>query len=128
MTDGLDPRLFAFRPDLAESALEGQVEAVRFSMVRPSGWFSRSSMSGRVPIMGCRLQRNSFLAKPCGFFDRQEGWAWVKNDTDSYVGYVSEAALANEAVQFHPCGSNPAHICLSGPGYETADPKDDFNG
>ncbi|WP_185984709.1 C40 family peptidase [Aureimonas mangrovi] len=91
----LDPRLNAFRSDLADSRLKGRVEAARFVDGR--------AMTVRVPLAD--LRRRPAADAPletqalCGervtvFEDEGEGWAWVQLAGDGYVGWMESEALA----------------------------------
>jgi cell wall-associated NlpC family hydrolase len=89
----LDRRLHAFRPDLADTRLEGQVEATRFVTGEPA----------RIAVPVCALRPSPDLAKGIDtelllgetvrVFERANGWAWVQADTDGYTGYLPETAL-----------------------------------
>lgn len=89
----LDRRLHAYRPDLAESGLQGQVEALRFVDGTPA--------RVAVPVVGLRPQPDLttgidtelLLGEDVTVFDRANGWSWVKAASDGYVGYVEESAL-----------------------------------
>lgn len=90
----LDPRLNAFRPDLADRRLAGQVEAARFS--------DGTVFHVACPVAGmhARPDASSGMDSQCLYgdelrvFDRSHGWAWVQRQCDSYVGYVPESNLA----------------------------------
>jgi cell wall-associated NlpC family hydrolase len=96
---GLDKRLHAYRPDLAEAGLKGKVEAARFTegvvkQVRtPVASLRRqpspTSMQLTEALMGERLR----------VLDEKDGWAWVKLEADHYVGYVESAALRDELLE-----------------------------
>lgn len=90
----LDRRLNAYRDDLADKALEGQVTATRFTHGEP----------GRiaVPVTGLRpkpeattgIDTELLLGEDVNVFDRAAGWAWVQAQSDGYVGYLPETTLA----------------------------------
>ncbi|MDI7862810.1 NlpC/P60 family protein [Rhizobiaceae bacterium n13] len=90
----LDRRLHAFRPDLAETALKGQVEALRFV----DGTKARIT----VPVMPlrpcpdatCGIDTELLFGESLEVLDRASGWAWVKADFDGYVGYLPETAVS----------------------------------
>ncbi|MFC0244802.1 NlpC/P60 family protein [Falsochrobactrum ovis] len=89
----LDQRLNAYRPDLADQRLEGQIEADRF--VRGI------SMRVSAPVLDIRadprpdsgLQTQAIYGDDLKVFDEQDGWSWVQAERDGYVGYVSSAML-----------------------------------
>ncbi len=94
MTNPPDRRLNAYRPDLAETALTGVVEAERYTDGAPA----RVS----VPVADLRprpdptagIDTQLLLGEPVTVLDRADGWAWVKSGLDAYVGYLPEACLA----------------------------------
>lgn len=94
----LDSRIHAFRPDLADLSLKGAVTADRF--VEPR---LRQSVRGIVPLLAepspqarrlSEIRYGEFLNL---FEERADGYAWVQNLTDHYVGYIAlEHPLSEE--------------------------------
>jgi len=85
----LDPRIHAFRPDLADASLRGTVTAIRYT--EPT---MRQCMRGVVPLLAepasnakqvSQIRYGEFLDV---FETRVDGIAWVQNRTDRYVGYI----------------------------------------
>lgn len=101
----LDRRLNAFRDDLADAALEGLVEAQRFTEGEPA--------RVAVPVAGLRpfpdlkrgIDTELLMGEQVVVFERRDGWCWVKAASDGYVGYLREEALAAEAPE-------PTHIVV----------------
>jgi NlpC/P60 family/Bacterial dipeptidyl-peptidase Sh3 domain len=90
----LDPRLNAFRPDLADSALRGQVMAVRYAEGRAA-----RVTSGLVPVLhepqpDSALDTFFHFGEALRVFDEADGYAWCQSRRDNYVGYVDATALA----------------------------------
>ncbi|RLQ87032.1 NlpC/P60 family protein [Notoacmeibacter ruber] len=89
----LDPRLNAFRDDLADRRLEGKVKAKRFVEGEPARCIA--------PVADLRAGRGDdtaigsqlLLGEPVLVFERYDGWTWVQSERDGYVGYVEETAL-----------------------------------
>lgn len=89
----LDRRLNAYRPDLAEASLRGQVEAERF--------VEGVSAQVTVPVIALRPQPDLargidtelLLGEEITVFERKDGWAWVKAVSDGYVGYLPEDTI-----------------------------------
>ncbi|WP_047460787.1 NlpC/P60 family protein [Rhizobium rhizogenes] len=89
----LDRRLNAYRPDLAEASLRGQVEAERF--------VEGSKAQVVVPVVALRPQPDLargidtelLLGEDVTVFERKDGWAWVKAVSDGYVGYLPEDTI-----------------------------------
>ncbi len=95
MSEALDPRLHAFRPDLADEGLRGRVESETFvaAVDRPVVQGSaalRASPSPEAPICTEVLFGETFRV-----FEDREGWSWGQLATDGYVGYVPSAALGD---------------------------------
>ena len=94
MTAPLDPRLHAYRPDLADEGLRGKVEAGRFSCGTPRR--VRESVVGlwREPRSDAPRDSELVFGETVRVFDTtDEGWAWVQADMDGYVGYAPLDAL-----------------------------------
>lgn len=93
----LDHRLHAFRPDLAEVALQGQVEAERFVEGRPARVTAQKTSIRARPENAAANETECLHGEEFLVFDRRDGWAWGKSVLDNYVGYVEEAALDETA-------------------------------
>jgi cell wall-associated NlpC family hydrolase len=89
-----DPRLNAFRADLADSRLRGKVEAARFVEGRPARIAVPVADFRTAPRADAGLGTQALLGDDVRVFERMEGWAWVQNERDGYVGYAAEQALA----------------------------------
>ncbi len=88
-----DRRLNAYRDDLADAALEGEVEAARFVPGEPAGVrVGVVTVRGR-PDAAASTTTQLLFGEAVTVFERRDGWAWVKNATDGYVGYLPDAAL-----------------------------------
>ena len=93
----LDRRLNAFREDLADQRLEGQVKAASFVAGRPA--------HVRVPVLDMRrtasleagIDTQLLFGQDVLVFDENEGFAWVQSVSDGYVGYVGSNGLADGA-------------------------------
>lgn len=93
----LDRRLNAYRPDLADERLAGQVEAARFAAGTP--------MQVSVPVVDLRAeprmdsgpQTQMIFGDSVRVFEEMDGWSWVQAERDGYTGYVSAAALERPA-------------------------------
>lgn len=90
----LDRRLNAFRPDLADSRLEGRVTAARFVAGRPARVIEAVLPLRRQPRPDAGLDTEALYGEPVTIFDvDDEGWAWVQLDRDGYVGYAPVGGL-----------------------------------
>ena len=89
----LDPRLNAFRHDLADRRLRGRVEARRFvdgalrAVLAPVA----DMRTGPSPRAGLGTQL--LLGETVRVFESDKGWSWAQADRDGYVGYVPDGAL-----------------------------------
>ena len=100
----LDPRLNAYRPDLAACALRGQVESARFVEGRAARVSRGLADLRRRPEAGAPLDTQLLFGEAVTVYEEAGGWAWVQNAADDYVGYV-EAACLGEAAPDEP----PSH-------------------
>ncbi|WP_299620666.1 C40 family peptidase [Pelagibius sp.] len=89
----LDPRLNAYRADLAAVALEGRVPASRFTEGRPAGIARGIVDLRRAPDARAGLDTQLLFGEAVTVYDEADGWAWVQNETDGYVGYLESATL-----------------------------------
>jgi cell wall-associated NlpC family hydrolase len=90
----LDPRLNAFRPDLADARLRGQVEAARFVEGRPMQLVAPISALRREARADAMQLTQALLGETVMAFQETDGFAFVQLDRDRYVGYVASAALS----------------------------------
>ncbi len=88
-----DRRLHAFRPDLADARLEGEVAAARFVTGAPARIVAPVADMLREPRPDAMLDTQLLLGDDVVVFDEAEGWAWVQAVRDGYVGYVSGNSL-----------------------------------
>ena len=95
MTD-LDPRLNAYRPDLADAALKGKVEAARFVAARPWQVATGTLPLHTHPSSDARLGSELLFGETVHVFEIGDGWAWLQNQTDGYVGYAAAAGLSED--------------------------------
>lgn len=91
----LDPRLNAFRPDLADARLEGRVEGPNFVSGRPARVAVPVLDLKSAPRPDAGLDTQLLMGEDLLVFDEAEGFAWVQAARDGYVGYVSAAGLAD---------------------------------
>ncbi len=97
MTD-LDPRLHAFRNDLADARLRGKVAAARFVEGARRRVVAGAAPLKRLPRADAGLESEVLRGETFMVFEEAaEGWSWGQLKTDSYVGYVPSEALAAEA-------------------------------
>ncbi len=89
-----DPRLHAYRRDLADDKLRGRVEAARFVAGEPYHVAAGALPLRTDPSPDSRLGSELLFGEHVTVFEIAEGWAWLQNDTDGYVGYAEATGLA----------------------------------
>ena len=85
MSDTLDHRLFAYRPDLAEEALKGQVEAKRFVPGEPAHVIEPVIDIRPRPDLSAIIDSQALYGETLRVLDRQDGWAWILKKSLSIV-------------------------------------------
>ena len=112
----LDPRIHAFRPDLADIRLKGQVEADRFVAGEPFVVTAPTAGLHRHPVPDALLESELLYGEQVRVFETtSEGWAWVQSHTDDYVGWVGRDALSPDLPEPTHIVSTPRTFLFSGP-------------
>jgi cell wall-associated NlpC family hydrolase len=100
--NALDKRLHAFRGDLADERLKGQVEAGRFVAGRPARISVPVADMLAAPDSKSGLNTQLLLGDEVVVFEEGPEWVWVQAVGDNYVGYVTRSAIrAAEAGPTH---------------------------
>lgn len=99
----LDRRLNAYRPDLADVRLKGQVEAARFVSGTPATVSAPVADVHSVPDAASGVDTQFLCGDTVLVFEERDGWAWIQADRDGYVGYVRQEAIA-------PGMPEPTHV------------------
>lgn len=95
---GLEPRLHAFRPEIADAKLIGKVDAKRFVEAVSRRVVVPSAPLKRIPRPEASLDSEVLRGETFRVFEETgEGWSWGQLETDGYVGYVPTAALGSLA-------------------------------
>src|SRR5271169_2368580 len=90
-----DPRLTPARPDLAAKYLEGKVEAKRFVTGEEFEISDAIAPVCRAPSPDAELSTQALKGERVMIYDRNgEGWAWGQLNSDGYVGWLPDRALA----------------------------------
>lgn len=110
----LDRRLHAFRPDLADIALKGQVEAARFVAPEPAMVAQPVVALRPKPDPSIGIDTELLMGEEVRVFERENGWAWVQAVDDGYVGYLPEATLRGVTTATHVV-TVPRTFVYSGP-------------
>lgn len=93
----LDRRLNAWRDDLADSRLEGQVDAERFVVGEAARLAVPVADLRPRPDLEAGIDSQVLFGADLAVFERRNGWAWVQAEADGYVGYLPETALMSQA-------------------------------
>jgi cell wall-associated NlpC family hydrolase len=98
----LDPRLHAFRDDLADARLRGRVEAPRFVEGVPGRVVAGRAPVRREPASDAELLTFFHYGEPVLVYEAGDGFAWCQSFIDDYVGYVSVTAIAPTEAALEP--------------------------
>lgn len=95
----LDPRIFAYRSDLAAQSLYGRVNAPKY-VAGEKRQIARPAVAMRkTPEAQAGLETEALFGETLKVYDEQAGWAWVQLDRDNYVGYLPADALTPNIVE-----------------------------
>lgn len=95
MTDtSLDPRIHAYRADLADTALKGLVDAAAFveadiHHISVPSIFLRDKAGEDQPVV-----TQGLIGEHVAIFEIKNGWAWGQLLRDKYVGYMPISDLS----------------------------------
>ncbi|HVZ50817.1 MAG TPA: NlpC/P60 family protein [Pseudolabrys sp.] len=112
----LDPRMHAFRPEIAAAHLRGQVEAqrfvdgVRYQVIEPIADLRRA------PSHEAALDTQALYGEGVMVYETsEEGWAWGQLESDNYVGWLSANALGTPGAAATHKVAVPRTLCFPGP-------------
>jgi len=93
-----DPRLTPARPDLAAKYLEGKIEAARFVAGEEFEISDAIAPLRSGPSADAMLLTQALKGERVTIYDRNsEGFAWGQLNSDGYVGWLPDRALAKPA-------------------------------
>ncbi|WP_187331361.1 MULTISPECIES: NlpC/P60 family protein [unclassified Mesorhizobium] len=98
-----DARLHAFRSDLADARLKGEVSADRFVAGRPARISVSVADLRKAPRPDAGVNTQALFGDDVLVFEDSAGWAWIQAERDGYVGYVADTVLG-------PREQAPTHI------------------
>ena len=90
----LDPRLNAYRDDLADERLRGVVAAPRYVVGRAARIGCGLAPVRRRPEANAELDTFFHYGEEVVVFDVADGYAWCQSRIDGYVGYVEANRIA----------------------------------
>ena len=88
-----DARLHAFRSDLADARLKGEVSADRFVAGQPARISVPVADLRKAPRWDAGVNTQAVFGDDVLVFEEREGWAWIQAERDGYVGYVADLSL-----------------------------------
>ncbi|RUX51719.1 peptidoglycan endopeptidase [Mesorhizobium sp. M4A.F.Ca.ET.020.02.1.1] len=88
-----DARLHAFRSDLADARLKGEVSAERFVAGLPARISVPVADLRKSPRWDAGVNTQAVFGDDVLVFEEREGWAWIQAERDGYVGYVADTVL-----------------------------------
>ena len=89
----LDPRLNAYRKDLADSRLRGKVDAENYCDGEAFRITSHFADIFKLPDEESGLQAQVLYGHDVTVFERTDGWSWAQSLYDGYVGYIRNSTL-----------------------------------
>ena len=90
-----DPRLTPARPEVAAKYLEGKVKAARFVDGEEFCVADAVAPLREQPAADAMLSTQALMGERVTIYDRNgEGFAWGQLNSDGYVGWIPDAALA----------------------------------
>ena len=93
-----DPRLTPARPEVAAKYLEGKVKAARFVVGEEFCIIEAIAPLREAPASDAMLLTQALKGERVTIYDRNgEGFAWGQLNSDGYVGWIPDAALAKPA-------------------------------
>jgi cell wall-associated NlpC family hydrolase len=93
-----DPRLTPARPEVAAKYLEGKVKAARFVEGQEFEVVAAITPLRLNPFADAELATQALKGERVTVYDRNgEGFAWGQLNSDGYVGWIPDAALAKPA-------------------------------
>lgn len=90
-----DPRLNAYRADLAAASLKGVVEAPRYADGALRQVTASACWLRRAPGEDQPIDSEILFGETARVFDEHEGWSWLQLSGDGYVGYAPAATLGD---------------------------------
>lgn len=91
----LDPRLYAYREDLAAASLKDKVRAPRYSEGETRQVCASSAQIRVAPRFEAEVATEALSGELVTVYDFRDGWAWVQLRQDGYVGYTTIDCLSS---------------------------------
>jgi len=114
-TERPDPRLNAYRTDLASDKLKGVVDAKKFVEGHLQEVVVAKAPLKGAPRFDAPLDTEVIFGEHVLVLDEQGGWAWVQSLSDGYVGYVQSEILADPKAPASHTVKAPSTFIYPGP-------------
>jgi cell wall-associated NlpC family hydrolase len=101
--NALDPRLNAYRTELADIRLQGQIDAPRFVRGEPMQVTIAVADMRREPRPDSGVDTQVLFGEMVDVFEEREGWCWAQAHSDGYVGYIADTSLTRRL-------TSPTHV------------------
>ena len=88
-----DPRIHAWRGDLADVRLQGQVASERFVAATRGQIRTPFVPVYKEPLLDAERVTEALAGEAVAVFERSHGWVWGQLERDGYVGYIPESAV-----------------------------------
>ena len=106
----MDPRLTAANEIVACSTLKGKIKHANF--VEGKNYQINVPFVDLLDIPDGKRNRQLIYGSKVKCFDDAEGWAFIQNTYDKYVGYVPQSAVVKETKKTHIVISPLAHVFI----------------
>ncbi len=94
-----DRRVNAFRADMAASSLRDQIEAGCYVEGKQARITAGIAPLHRGPDYDMPVETQLVYGDDVTVYDEAGNWAWVQNNRDQYVGYLSKGCLSSDLQQ-----------------------------
>jgi len=96
MSVNFDPRLYAYRADVADIALKGRVKAKKFISPQKRRVFAPvADIYARGGEENCLISQ-LLMGDEVYVFDKKNGFSFIQSVKDSYVGYMKDAFIGDD--------------------------------
>ncbi|MHA1164138.1 MAG: C40 family peptidase [Alphaproteobacteria bacterium] len=98
-TDNPDPRVNAYRDDLAAESMRGKIDVPNYAKGETCQVVAAAAPLRHAPRFDAALETEILHGERVVVYDENEGWAWAQAERDSYVGYIPSDALGKEVTE-----------------------------
>lgn len=111
MQDNFDPRLHAYRDDLADIRLQEHIEARRFVSGTPGKIITPIANVRGAADVNASVTTQALLGETLQIFESKNGFHWAQLNADSYVGYIAAHEVDHGDAPFtHEITAPLAHV------------------